>query len=204
MAGKKDASSRRVPEEKAASDEEIRAAIESLTEAQTERLERYAHSKINGLGRKALGRNGEDLLQHAITLTLGGDRRWNKSVSFEAHLLGAMRSTASSWAKTFDEDEAKLESELITQDCEGNERNPFQDTPSHQPNPEQLAMVNDLLDRVQPLLGDDARAVQVFDGIRGGLNGPDIQEILGISQAEFDATMKKIYRKARSDIKQGD
>ena len=200
MAGKKETSSRRIPEDKAATPEEIASAIELLTDVQSERVEQYAHAKVRGLGRRAQGKSGQDLMQEAMMLTLSGDRRWNKSVTFPAHLLGVIRSTAWNWGKKFDEDEARLESELVTQDCEGNEQNPFLNAPSTHPSPERITVVNDLLDRVQPLLKDDQLASQVFEGLRGGLTGPDIQEILGIAQDEFDAKVKKIYRRARSVI----
>lgn len=200
--GKKSTAPGKIPEEKVASEEEIRAAIESLTDAQTGRLEGYARARIRSLGRKARGRDGEDLLGEVMTLTIEGTRRWNKSVTFEGHLIGAMRSTVSNWAKQFNEDEPFLESELITQDADGNDRNPYRSAPRS--NVEEGTPVRDLLDRIPPLLNDDPLAAQVFDGLREQLTGPEIQEILGITQAEYDGKMKKIRRRARPLLEQGD
>src|SRR5262245_846965 len=53
---------RRVPEERAATPAEVRAAVEALTEADIVRLEKFARYRIRGLGRMAGGRDHEDLL----------------------------------------------------------------------------------------------------------------------------------------------
>jgi hypothetical protein len=93
---KKEKASRRIPEEKAATLDEVRAAIENLMPEQLLRLKKYARQRIRGLGRASMGRDHKDLLQEAITATLDPDRRrWNKgAVDFVGHLIGAMRSIA--------------------------------------------------------------------------------------------------------------
>jgi len=197
MVMKKNASPRRVTEEKAASAEEVRAAIDGLSEAQLIRFRRYADRKIKGLGRRGLGRDHMDLLQEAITSTLAGDRHWNKTVDFSQHLLGAMRSIASNWAKKVDLAEARLESELIYQNGEGEEVNPLASVPALNPSPERQASVKQQFEEIQKLLAGDQVALDVFGGLRAEMTGADIQGALGISKTEYETTVKRIYRRAR-------
>lgn len=198
MVMKKNTSPRRVPEEKAASAEEVRAAIEGLSVAQLVRFKRYAEWKIKGLGRRGLGRGHVDLLQEAITSTLAGDRHWNKTVDFSRHLLGAMSSIASNWAKKVDPAEARLESELIHQNAEGKEVNPLVSVPAPDPSPERQVSVKQQFEEIEKLLAGDQVAKEVFGGLRARMTGPEIQEALGISKTEFETTVKRIYRRARA------
>jgi len=62
--------SRRVPAENAASLAEVQEAIDNLSPADLIRLEGYAVWRIRAIGRKALGRNHEDLLGEAVFATL--------------------------------------------------------------------------------------------------------------------------------------
>lgn len=134
--------SRRVPEEKAASQDEIQTAIHSLTEAELLRLEKFARWRIRGLGRASGGRDWEDLLGETLTATLDDDhRRWNKSVSFVQHLLGAMRSISTAWKKKFDPDEAYLESEITRASSEGKVPSALPEAPSTAPDAERILMV---------------------------------------------------------------
>lgn len=82
--------------------DDVERAVESLSKADELRLEKYAKYKVRGLGRKAMNRDYEDLLQEAFKSTCIGaedpneGRRWRKTeVSFVHHMLGAMRSIAS-------------------------------------------------------------------------------------------------------------
>lgn len=198
MVMKRSVSPRRVPEEKAASADEVRAAIDGLSEAQLVRFKRYAERKIKGLGRRSLGRDHMDLLQEAITSTLAGDRRWNKTVDFSQHLFGAMRSIANNWAKKADPGETRLESELIHQNAEGEELNPLASAPAPDPSPEQQVSVKQQFEKIAKLLAGDQVALEVFGGLRAEMTGADIQEALGISKREYETTVKRIYRKARA------
>ena len=75
-------------------------AIQSLSDADNLRLEKFARFRIRGLGRASAGRDWRDLLGEALAATLDPNhRRWNKSVTFVQHLLGAMRSISTAWRK---------------------------------------------------------------------------------------------------------
>src|SRR5262245_1076348 len=98
--------SRRGPPELAADPAEVQAAIDSLTEADLLRLEGYAIWRIRAIGRKALGRNYEDLLSESIFATLEGKRKWNKNnVDFVRYLIGAMQSISDNWGRRFNSNE---------------------------------------------------------------------------------------------------
>jgi hypothetical protein len=111
--------SRRVPEEKAATSEEIEEAFNALSDVELVKLKKFAAFRIRGIGRAALGRNGGDLLQEAFISLVTGDRRWNKEkVNMFGFLHGAVESISSHWGEKSDPDaptpdEAKLESEFI-------------------------------------------------------------------------------------------
>lgn len=196
--------SRRVPPEKAATLNEILMAIELLSEIQFVRLEKYAAFKIKGLGRTALGRDAKDLLQQAITDTLDEDiRRWNKSVDFERHLKGAIRSIASKWRNQSDEDEqeVRLESEILRTNSDGQLDNPMLAARSTDPSPERQLDVRQQLEGLRQLLDGDVVALDVFDGLRGRMTGPEIQEALGLTQTQYETVMRRIYRKARVTVR---
>ena len=90
------------------------------------RLEKYARYRIRGLGRKATGRDHEDLLGEAVQDTLDLEKRkWNKRVSFAQHLMGAMRSISSHWREQFDTREPLLESEVFRTTEEGEVLSPL-------------------------------------------------------------------------------
>lgn len=104
----------RVPEEKAATPDQIRAAIESLTEADFERLDEFAKNRVRRLGPKAARITAGELLNEAVISILDGTRRWNpEKVDLPGLLIGAMRSITSNWARKYDPDEGLvLESDL--------------------------------------------------------------------------------------------
>jgi len=100
------------------------------------RLQRSADFRVQGLGRAARGRTGEDLLQEAELRTLIGTeatqkgRHWNKDVDFVKHLTGTMQSISNCWKRQFKEKEAYLMSDLLIQDAEGQKQSALDNVPS--------------------------------------------------------------------------
>lgn len=189
-----------------ATEEEVIAALEALTERQLKALKQYARWRIRGLGRASLGRNYEDLLQEAVTATLAGDRRWNKSLGdFFGHLVWAMRSISSNWRRKFDEDEAYLESEVVRTTPEGKESNPMHEVASPAQDGRRVSAARDQVGHVERLVSDSGRSLAslVIDGWREGLTGPEIKEALGISQKELETEIRWLRRTARDDRDQG-
>jgi hypothetical protein len=197
-------SSRRVPEEQAATFEEVERAIEGLSDDEERRLLLKARTRVSVIGRAALRRDEEDLLQEAITATLDGTRRgdgrrWNKNVSFFQHLVGAMRSISSHWLEALDEQEASLESDLQRQDEEGNIINPMLNVRAPTPNAERELIAKEQVARVREVVAPRDLAVLIVDGMREEMNGPEIKDLLEISQTQYETEMKWIRRSLRSD-----
>jgi hypothetical protein len=194
------------PEVSTASEEEVIAALDALTDGQLKALKQYARWRIRGLGRASLGRNFEDLLQEAVTATLAGNRHWNKSsCEFTAHLAWAMRSISSNWRRKFDEEEAYLESEVVQTTPEGKESNPVHDAASGPHDGRRVAAARAHVEHIEKLVSDSGRALAslIIDGWREGLSGPEIMETLGISRTEFETELKWLRRTARADRGKG-
>ena len=108
---------------------------------------------MRGLGRRASGRNHEDLLNEAIADTLDPEkRRWNKQVSFVTHLIGAMRSIASHWKEQFDADEPRLESEVVRTSEEGEPLSPLDLVGSDAPDAERAVEARQELEQIGKLI----------------------------------------------------
>jgi hypothetical protein len=199
-------SSRRVPEDKAATFDEVEAAIEALSPEEERRLLLKARTRISVIGRAALRRDEEDLLREAITATLDGTRRgdgrhWNKNVSFFQHLVGAMRSISSHWLEAFDEQEAFLEADVQSQDEEGHVLNPMLNVKAATPNQDRELIAREQVERLKKLVASRDLAVLIVDGLREGMNGPEIKNLLEISQTQYETEMKWIRRTLRDDAK---
>lgn len=190
----------------AASEDEVIAALEALTDGQLKALKQYARWRIRGLGRKNLGRNYEDLLQEALTATLAGERHWNKDCGeIFMHLIWAMRSISSNWRRKFDEGEPYLESEVIHTTPEGKESNPMYEVAMPSQDGRRVAANKDQVEHIEKLVSDADRSLSslIIDGLREGMTGPEIKETLGISQKELETEMKWLRRTARADRSQG-
>src|SRR5438876_598459 len=147
---------RRVPDEHAATPDEIRTALDALGEADFVRLEKAARYRVRGLGRRASGRNHEDLLNEAIADTLDPEkRRWNRQVSFVTHLLGALRSIASHWKEQFDADEPRLESEIVRTSEEGEPLSPLDLVGSDASDAERAVEARQELEQIQKMFAGD-------------------------------------------------
>jgi hypothetical protein len=190
-----DKTSRRVPEESAATREEIVAAYEALTRPALLRLKQYAEWRIRGLGRAALQRDWEELLREAISDTYEGRRRWNReSVDFPRHLTSAMRSISSHWREQFDPDEAFLESEVIRTSPKGKASNPMLDAVSLTADPERDLEAKEEVERIEGVVSKNSLAWLIMEGRRDGMTGPQIRKALGVSQNDYEAAMKWLRR----------
>jgi DNA-directed RNA polymerase specialized sigma24 family protein len=203
---------RRVPEEKAASIDEVLAAIEALTPAESTRLLKFAQRRIAAMGRKSKGRSGHGLLQEAITSVLEDGRRWNKeTVSFVGFLFGAIRSISYNWCRAFDPDEAYLECELSEENEDGVVMNPLLHASSPNPDPEGSVILKEeaehrinRVQRIKELIASRTVASLIIEAQLEGMGGPEIREGLGISQKEYETEMKWVYRTVRADaVKRG-
>ena len=194
---------RRVPEDEAATPDQVETAIEALTEGEAIRLRAFAWCQARNRGRLPDGTDQDDLLARALKLIIEGRRRWNPNkVSFEGFLMGAMRSLASQSRSAKIKDAlqgADLETN-VTKDPDGPEE--FHTVASSSPDPEaslvqaeEQAAAQALLDEIYSHLGEDWQVRLVIDGWREGHAGPALRANLGLSEREYNTITRRIRRK---------
>lgn len=197
--------SRRIPDQRAATLEEVHAAVSALSVTDLLRLKKYAEARFRMIGRAAMGSSYEDLLQEAVSLTLGGRRRWNKqAVDFLGHLTGVIRSISSHLAERFDPAEAELETEMISINDEGVTRSPIENAPSELANPEQNLAAKDEIEKIKALFANDTVAIQVIEGWQLGQTLNEIEKARDISKHECEAAVRRIRRALRIGERRGD
>lgn len=203
----------RVPEEKAATPDQIRAAIESLTEADFERLDEFAKNRVRRLGPKAARITAGELLNEAVISILDGTRRWNpEKVDLPGLLIGAMRSITSNWARKYDPDEGLvLESDLKRPGSDGEAGTTVFDTAeSKEPNPEQVLLASELsreqllVERIEQIFTDDPDANWVLECWADGMDGPAIKQLLDWTETQLNTTVRRIRRKIKAKGITGD
>lgn len=187
-----------MPEDRAATPAELRAAIDALTAPQAAKLEEFAKGRVRRLGRKAAGRTAGDLLNDAVTATLAGTRRWNRAnVDFTGHLIGTMRSISSHWARDFDpEEHPVLESELTKTTSEGGTLSPFEQLAATEPDAERNLEAKEQVEEILAAFAADTVVSVILDGMLEGMSPPDVRSELGLSQTEYETAMRRLRRKA--------
>jgi len=180
-----------------ASTAEIEEAIRSLTDQDAGRLKRYTIRRLAAIGRAARGKDWEDLLQEGITRTLAGTRAWNKNaVTFVGHLMGVSRSICSEMAEklTAEKNEEPMsESELIGA-AKNPALNPYQLAISPMPTAEEITETRDAVDAIKRSFRDDPLVLDIVSALEEGFNGPEIKEVLGISQKDLETAMRRLRR----------
>jgi hypothetical protein len=173
--------------------------IEELTKADLLRLRGFADFRVRCLGRAACGMTGSDLLGEALRSTLEGTRRngegrrWNNDVDFVTHLMGAMRSIASSWRRRFDD--VFLESEVLLCDIEGRKASPFDNVPSNEPTADQWLIQTEEEKRITGLFANDPAAILVLRGIFDGTKKGEIMQKYGLIEKQYTSAVKRIRLK---------
>jgi len=195
--------SRRIPAEKAASIDEINDAIIALTAEDLKRLEKYARWRIKGLGRKKMGRDWEVLLNEAVTAFCSDTRRWVKeNVDFVKAMTEAMRSISDNWRRTYDEDEPRLEADLITTSQSGQESNPLSAVAASNWDKQSELEAKKYIEIIENLVSERALASLIVAGWKDKMSGAEIKSELEISQADYDKEVKWIRRTARAAFKE--
>ncbi len=168
---------------------EIEAAIHSLSRTDLRRLEKFARWRMRALGGFWRGSDWKDLLAEAVKATLEGTRTWDKQIGFVRHLLGAMRSLSSHWAAKRE----RAEEEPFSVGP-GDEDRGEESLASDGPEPDTQATARITLEEVESNFSDDPEVLQVIDGLRADLTGPEIQELLEISETEYWTRMRRMRR----------
>lgn len=201
---------------RSASHAEIIQAMEALTDEDSERLEQVAINRLTRVGRKAAnGRTHEDLLQEAMARTLEGQRHWYpEKVKFVPYLIGVIWSISSEWAghrkrNPTSPDYAALESQLTSEDGEGNTLSPFDDVKARDPNVEDqvveaetLAERHRLVDAIQQYFAQDEDGTSVLLGWQEGMDGPAIQKEFGFSDTKYRTIVRRLKRNSVKIMKE--
>ena len=190
-------SPRRVPEEAAATLAEITAAIEALTPGEWAKLRRYADYRLLRLGPKAEGREGDDLLQTALTDLLADTRRWNTAkVGFAGFLIGAMKSISSNWARSYKKEEIPVpEADLLRTNEEGETFSPLDIVPARRPDPERARHQKQTLEQIETLFKEDEQAQMVLMAWQEGYDPAGVRELWKLSQNEYNTIVRRIRRR---------
>lgn len=201
--------SRQIPLDKAASFDQVVDAINSLSPIQLKRLEKFARFRVIGLGRKALGRDWEDLFHDAIEAFCEENRRrWDKErFDIVRGLAEAMRSISDSWKRSFDEREPRLESELATTSLDVSESKVSGNVQGIQKkieDDEKQLKDKMLIEKIENLLAKRERAALIFLGMKDGMSGTEIRDDMKLSQTEYETEMRWIRRTARATFKEHD
>ncbi len=178
------------PAEEYATDEEVVAAIRSLTNADGVRLGKIARFRARGLAGLGLGLSADDLLQEAIKRTLGRTRRWRKKVPFVMHLSKTIRSISSH----------------APDELKGGVVVPAASTRIPTAGSTASRSSSRLGTRSAPLLSLNSsrrsrRSSQttpevalVLDGLASGMKGPEIQHDLQITETQYETIMTRLRR----------
>jgi hypothetical protein len=183
-------SSRRVPDEEAASSNEVLAALESLSHEECLRLERYAQSRVGSLGRGSMSSDGSALLSESIRATCEGERSWHKtSVDFVGHVIGVIRSKSSHLHKKAASNRTYLESDVMTE-----AGTLVENSPSQSPNQEATILANEAVDRIEKAVGERPIAWLIMEARRDGMNRAEIIKEFQISETEYDTNLRWLRR----------
>jgi hypothetical protein len=188
---------RRVPEERAATPDEIRKAVDSLSKADWYRLRKFAEYHIFLLSDKAGDRRGSDLLNEAFKRLLERSRKWDKTkVNFMGFLFGAMESIADSWQrkKVTPTEAPVLASSLVTNN-EGEPSDPAEQFQSAHANQAQMFMYKETLAQIDALFADDQEVQMVIEALREGYDPPRVRELWNLSQKQYNAIIVRMRRR---------
>jgi hypothetical protein len=196
---------RRVPEDRAATREEIEAAFAHLSETELLRLELYAIRRVAGLPSR--DRDHEDLKETAITEALTGTRRWDPAkVDFFGFLMGAMRSISDHWYEKKGVGHAiVVEASMRRVSDEGEEEQspldrfaaPAPDAEDALVAAEEEAEAKRRVEQIADALSGDAVALEIIDGLCSGMTRDEVREAMDLPQKEWEASWKRIRRKTR-------
>jgi CheY-like chemotaxis protein len=172
--------------------EEVDRATDALTTAELLRLQQYGDWRVR-FSRGTDQRTGEDLLQEALRLTFEGDRRWNKRVTFEKYLYGAIRSIT----RRRKGDNALLACETFKRDAEGQEYCLLDNVSACDMAADERLIAEETFNRILGQFKDDSEAMVVLQGWSEGMKRNEITQE-GLSENQYRAAVKRIRMKLLS------
>jgi CheY-like chemotaxis protein len=184
--------------------EEVDRAITALTTAQLSRLQRYGDALVR-FSQGADHRTGEDLLQEALRLTLegkedgGNGRRWNKRVTLETYLAGAIKSIS----RRRKGDSPPLEYDTVRRDVDGQEFSLLDNVAACDIPADQRLITEERFNRILGMFKDDPEAVLVLQSWSEGMKRNQIMQEHGLSEKQYRAAVKRIRMKLLSPTNGG-
>jgi RNA polymerase sigma-70 factor (ECF subfamily) len=180
---------------------EISKAIEGLSDAAVYKLKRVAD-----LRSKNCGMSSEDLLQEAFTKSLAGDRLCPRDVDIVRFLSEAMRSIASSNAKSYTR-HPEVSLQTPKRETGSDYQADFKD--SKQPSAESVAITRiDLAhvqDAIPKLFESDSEAIQLLAmGIVDGMDVRELQEFSGLRGTEYNSARRLFRRRIEKAFPRGE
>jgi DNA-directed RNA polymerase specialized sigma24 family protein len=169
--------------------DEVRAAIEALSETDWVRLLKVAN--VYGRNRRL---DPDDLLQEAFTRALEGSRHCPRGVDIVRFLAEAMRSIASDDLKSR---KRKPELHLVPK-VGGDEALEF-DIPADEPNTEDLLVSRQEAERITAstlaLFDDDLIARTIVEGDMEGMEAEELRVLTGLDKTAYASKRRLIRRR---------
>lgn len=184
---------------------ETEEAIYNLTDLEHKKLYYYAYSRIDrfsNIGGITKNYTPIDLVREAITRVLREDRRWKKdAVNMYKLLRDTIRSITSNWQASADANDHVIKVDEICCDDEGENLNPVENTDASTPTPVENLEAKQKVEKINSLFADDKLVLDIIDGLYAGLKGPEIQQILEITEKEYDTAKRRLNRKREEILK---
>lgn len=184
-----------MPAEAAATEAEVRAAVEGLFGADLVRLREEARWRARAVPTSQLkGRDWNDLLGDAITATLNRERLWRKEIPLVQHLRAVVRSMASHWKEAARPDLAVPASRLATEDADGEVYDPLE-VAGNEPRPDDALDSKELEDAIREHFRDDALVIVILDALtEAGYSRSELPALLDLPANECEAALRRLRR----------
>lgn len=201
---------RRIPETKAATHEELTAAINGLSDDELRKLQKAAAYRMRGLGPAARNRDFQDLFNETVLSFFKPDgRQWKKDeVDIVRTLNEAMRSVASNWRQEFKRKAAIAAPLPVARNADQaefleNVPAPGDGIQDRLEAEELNAAMEAQLDEINEIVADRERAALIIMAMSDGMDGPKVREALGLTVQQHETEMLWIRRKLRAKFKGG-
>ena len=183
--------------------EEVRAALNALTEAELFKLYELAGFLAFPMRGRSWGIGEKDLLHEAILRLLQGTRKWKpEKVDLIGLLVGIMESIVSGLRKSARGGEKPaLECDLLVRDLDGTALpSPLQTAVDPRPDPEQSLILREaqtkeqLFQEIEGLFVGDPLPSFILSEWKRGTKGPEIMSVMGLTRQQYDTAVRRIYR----------
>jgi DNA-directed RNA polymerase specialized sigma24 family protein len=185
---------RRPPESEPvpATPDQIREAYLALSEDELAKTLSYARWRFGIIGRRRReGREPGDLIKDALIAMLAGDRVWYpEKVPFFVSLTGVIRSQTSNLRKKAPTDTFDVERLDVSRGEDDEKSEDFFDTFEAPPRGDASALEG----LISARFASDAEAALVLEALLDEKKPPEIRESLGLSQKEYETTVRRIRR----------